>query len=105
MEKNKEHIKLSGCALGIAIGLTAGLGMMLLALANMHGEAGSQLLDLLSSVYPGFTNTFKGSIIGLLWGCFNGFIHGFLIAVIYNFVVRHCACRSCCKSSCRSKSE
>lgn len=105
MEKHKEIIKLSGCALGIAIGLTAGLGMFLLALVNIHDGAGSQLLDLLSSLYPGFTNTFKGAMIGLLWGCLNGFIHGFLIAFIYNFVVHHCSCRSCCKSSCRSKSE
>lgn len=105
MEKHKDNIRLSSCALGIALGLTLGVGMFLLAICNIHGEVGNQLLDLLSAVYPGFTNTFKGAVVGLLWGSFNGFIHGFIIALIYNFIIRHCSCRSCCKSSCRSKSE
>jgi len=99
MEKNKNTIQLSGCALGVAFGLTWGLGMFLLGLCNIRGDWGGPLLDLLSSIYFGFNGTFKGSVIGLLWGLFDGFIFGVLVALIYNFVVNHCSCRSC-KSSC-----
>ena len=37
MEKNKNTIQLSGCALGVAFGLTWGLGMFLLGLCNNYG--------------------------------------------------------------------
>ncbi len=103
MEKNKQAIKLSGCALGVAFGLTWGFGLFLLAISNIHGDWGGQLLDLLSSVYVGLSGSFKGALIGLLWGLFEGFIFGLIIGIIYNWVVTHCSCRSC--KSCSHKGE
>lgn len=104
MEKNKNVMRLSGCALGVAFGITWGLGMFLLALCNINGNLGAPLLSILGSVYVGFAGTLKGAVIGLLWGLLEGFIFGVLVAVIYNFILNHCSCRSC-KSCCNNKCE
>lgn len=105
MEKHKDGFRLSGCALGIALGITWGLGLFVLGVFNIRGDWGGQLLDLLSSIYLGFNSTFIGACIGFLWGLFEGFVSGVIIALVYNFVIAHCSCRSCSKSSCRHKGD
>ena len=88
---NKVH--LSAFGLGMGIGVTWGLGVMLLALmAWLGGGWGSELVKSLGSLYIGYAPTGVGSIVGLVWGFADGFVTGLLIAWIYNCVV-------CCSGS------
>lgn len=89
--------RLSALALGIAIGLTWGLGVMILAMmAWLGGGWGSAIVSSLGSLYVGYAATGVGSIIGLVWGFADGFVTGLLIAWIYNAVL--CCCGSCKKN-------
>lgn len=88
---------LSACALGMALGISWGLGVMLLALMSwLGGGWGNALVTALGSLYVGYQATGVGSLIGLVWGFADGFISGLIIAWIYNFVLCHCRCKNCC---------
>lgn len=71
-------------ALGIAIGLTWGLFVLIgtwwLVIINTAGETVSKL----HKFYLGYSVSFGGGIIGFIWGFVDGFIAGFLIAWFYN---------------------
>jgi hypothetical protein len=103
MDKGKKCVtRLSSCGLGVAFGVTWGLGVFLLGIFNIYGDWGGALLDVLSSLYIGFDYTIKGAFIGLLWGLAEGFICGTLIGCFYNLCLKHCPCKSCKSSSCRT---
>ncbi len=52
-------------------------------LFNGYGEA---FMKSIISVYPGFSLTPFGSVIGLIWGFADGFILLFILAWLYNFL-------------------
>jgi len=70
--------------LGFALGLTWGLGLMLGTwwLLLMGSPGGS--IAKLGVFYIGYSYSFVGGIIGLIWGFVDGFICGVLIAWFYN---------------------
>ncbi len=91
MEHN--HHRLSPMAFGLALGLTWGLGMIILGFASMWFMWGTPLVVGLGSAYVGFEPTMWGSIIGGIWGFCDGFIGGIVLAWFYNMF----ACKKCCK--------
>lgn len=70
-------------ALAIGLGLSWGLGMLLVGEAAAFGWGG-KFVDVISSVYIGFAPTLLGGVIGGIWGFFDGAIGGALIALFYN---------------------
>ncbi|MFM2130394.1 MAG: hypothetical protein RL477_1940 [Pseudomonadota bacterium] len=69
---------------GLALGITWGAWLGLLALvARLTGWA-YQVPLLLGKLYPGYAPTFKGTVIGGLWGLVCGFICGAVFVWIYN---------------------
>ena len=69
-------------ALGLSLGVVWGLAVFVATvLATMRGRGVT--LSLLAAWYPGFTVSYGGAVIGLLWGFVNGFIGGALIAWFY----------------------
>ena len=77
-------MKLSIKALGLACGILWGLAIFLLTywflLRGFEGET----LARLRNVYLGYSVTWYGGFIGLVWGFIDGFIGGALLAWLYN---------------------
>lgn len=70
--------------LGFALGLTWGLGVMLGTWWLMFMGSPGDTISKLGGFYIGYTYSFVGGIIGLVWGFVDGFICGVLIAWFYN---------------------
>jgi hypothetical protein len=69
--------------LALAFGVTWGGGMLLLGLVAALGW-GRPAVELIGSVYLGFTPTVPGSVIGGVWGFVDGAVGGLVIAWLYN---------------------
>jgi hypothetical protein len=70
-------------ALGLSLGIVWGLGVFLGTLwAVLQGRGTT--VGLLSHYYPGFTVSYLGALVGLVWGFINGFVAGVLIAWFYD---------------------
>ena len=64
-----------------------GLSVFLLTLISLwHGRGGH--LGLLSLVYIGFTVSYVGSLVGLVYGFLDGLIAGALFAWLYNHLAK-----------------
>lgn len=95
-EKNNSPLpRLSACALGVAAGITWGLGLLILAILAKYLDIGGALVNAIATVYIGFNLTPLGMLIGICWGLLDGFITGFIFALIYNFALKHCFCKRC----------
>lgn len=68
---------------GLTLGVFWGAVLFLWTLASVLTGYSKELLTLLASVYPGYTLTYLGSIVGLVYGFIDGFIVGFILAWIY----------------------
>ncbi len=79
------------CGLGLAIGVTWGLAMLITGLMATYYNWGNEFVSVMGSVYRGFDATFKGSYIGLAWGFADGFIAGVVVAWLYNFFSGKCS--------------
>lgn len=85
------YAKLKKTYLGLAIGVTNGLCMMLLAWGAWQWDYGTAMVEQLASMYYAYGPSFVGGLVGFGWGFLDGFILGFLIAFFYNL------CFSCCR--------
>lgn len=75
-------------ALGLAVGLTAGL--LLSALTAFHVIAdpvGAPDIGLLAQYLPGYAVSWTGVLAGAVWGCVAGFVAGWLLAFLRNFTL------------------
>ena len=81
--------KLDSTALGIALGLMAGLGIFVATnfLIYKGGDEIGPNLALLGQFFIGYEISFSGSLIGLMYGMIAGFVIGWLIATIRNFLL------------------
>lgn len=82
-------LRLNGSVLGLASGTTAGLALFAATnwLVWKGGEPVGPHLALLSQFFYGYSVTFAGSFIGLLYGFASGYFAGWLVAQVYNGVV------------------
>ncbi|MDA0361919.1 MAG: hypothetical protein O3A45_02825 [Proteobacteria bacterium] len=69
-------------SLGIAGGLTGGIVMLILTILGMMG-VGVSVLDVLASLFTGYTISFVGCLIGMIYG----FIVGFVLSYIHTIVL------------------
>jgi hypothetical protein len=69
---------------GLAGGILWGLCMFVTTIISMYTGYASQWLMLMSNVYPGYSISGSGSLLGLLYGFIDGFVGLFLLAWIYN---------------------
>lgn len=81
---NNIKIHLNVINLGLALGITWGVTLFLLGIAAWLVGWGTPLVNVLGSLYIGYTPTFWGSVIGAIWSFVDGFIGGVIIAWIYN---------------------
>jgi len=73
-------------AAGFGVVCGAGLFLMTVWLLIKGGEHVGSHLQLLSNYFVGYSVTWSGSVIGLLYGVVVGGITGWAIAIIYNRV-------------------
>jgi len=76
-------------AMGVACGVVLGglLFLMTLFLVAKGGYPVGPTLALLGQFFFGYTVTFPGAFVGLLWGFMTGFLLGWGFAVVRNLVV------------------
>ena len=77
-------MKLNEKNFGIAAGISWGIWLFILTIASAATGYASAFLTPIISVYPGYTITYAGSIVGLIWGFIDAFIGAYVLAWIYN---------------------
>jgi len=70
--------------LGISGGLLWGLCMFICTVLAIYFGYSTKFLNIMADIYPGYTTSWWGAIIGFVYGFFDGFIGLFLLAWIYN---------------------
>jgi len=83
MERNDK--KARPLAAGLAAGIFWGLMVFFttLFMAGFPGY-GNTFGELLASVYPGYSVSLAGSVVGLFYGLAEGFIAGMVVVWLYN---------------------
>jgi hypothetical protein len=71
-------------ALGYALGITWGLGLLLVGWISSLTSYGNNFVSGLGSLYLGYSSSFFGAIIGAVWGFIDLFIAGYIVAWLYN---------------------
>ncbi len=80
--------KIRPIALGLTLGIVLGLYTLFIGLSAAWLNWGTPIVQLLSSLYIGYSATFAGAIIGFIWAFVDGFVCGLLIAWIYNAITK-----------------
>lgn len=75
-------------ALGIAVGTASGLLLFTLtAVAMLRPSGDAAFLSLLSEYFYGYTVSWPGAVVALLWGFAVGFVAGWFIAFCRNLAL------------------
>lgn len=74
--------------LGIAGGILWGGSMFVCTLLAVYFGYSKQFLMLMADIYPGYTISLWGSIVGLIYGFLDAFVGLFLLGWIYNRLTR-----------------
>jgi hypothetical protein len=80
------------CALGMAFAVWWALTLIVMSVLAMFWGLGLPMLGVLASFYVGFSLSYVGILIGVVWALVDGFIAGVILAWLYNWF----ACK-CCK--------
>lgn len=81
-------MKIKPVALGIGLGTVWGISLFITTWLSYFTGYGRLFLEVLAqSIYPGYTISPLGSLLGLLYGFLDGLISGFFIALIYNKLI------------------
>lgn len=77
-------MKLNIKAMALTAGITWGVMVFVATLWVIIGPTAGETLSKLKMYYLGYSVSFVGAIIGLLWGFVHGCIGGAVFALIYN---------------------
>ena len=85
----EEVIRVNRNVLGLTLGILFGFGLFLATniLVLKGGPHIGANLQLLNQFFPGYSVTFGGSFLGLIYGFAVGYLSGWIIATVYNWVV------------------
>lgn len=84
MARNQHHATLGVISLGVALGVTSAIFVVLLGLFAAMTDWGVPIVAILSTVYLGYAPTLVGIVAGAVWAFADGFIAGVMIAWLYN---------------------
>ncbi len=70
--------------LGTAGGIIWGLCMFFTTIISSYTGYAKEFLTMMSDIYPGFTISGCGSVLGFIYGFLDSFIGLFLLAWLYN---------------------
>jgi hypothetical protein len=74
-------------AFGMALGTVLGVFVFLVTVVAIMFPEGRQSVSLLSNYFGGYSVSWQGAFIGLVWGWFVGFVIGWFTAYTRNFVL------------------
>lgn len=74
-------------AFGTAAGIAAGLGLFFITVVESLRNADASPLTLLNQYFAGYSVSWGGAFVGLLWGMATGFVAGWFLAFSRNFIV------------------
>ena len=77
-------------AFALACGLIWGLGLFCMAWWLILLEGNNPEPCLLNRLYPGYTMTPVGSLVGMVWGLVDAGIGGAIFAWLYNLISKKC---------------
>ena len=77
-------MKIRPLALGLSLGIVWGCALFVTTWLSYFTGYGKLLLDLIGSIYPGFTISPLGSVLGFIYGFLDLFIMGMFVGWIYN---------------------
>lgn len=77
-------MRLNAKALGLALGILWGLSVFLATAWIIYVDSPGDTLAKLGVFYIGYSVTWPGAVIGLIYGFVDGLIGGLLLAWIYN---------------------
>jgi hypothetical protein len=80
-------MKLNSKAFSLAAGIVWGIVVFLATNISMLRHGQGQTLSKLVQIYPGYSFSFGGSIVGLIWGFVSMALLGWLFAWLYNMFV------------------
>ncbi len=81
-------MKLQAKAFALSLGIVWGLIIFLVTNWSLLRGSKGEHLSLLKNFFLGYSFSFVGSLIGLIWGFIAMFIVGWVIASLYNKFVR-----------------
>lgn len=70
--------------LGISGGIIWGLSMFLCTIFALYTGCFTKFLELMADIYPGYSISWSGTIVGLAYGFIDGFVGLFLLGWLYN---------------------
>jgi len=76
--------KLSVKGLAVSLGTLWAIAIFLMGIAATVSGWGNSFVNLLGSMYIGYSASLVGSIIGAVWALIDGLICGALVAWLYN---------------------
>ena len=71
-------------AMGLAFGILWAVAVLIVGLLATFNGYGTELINLLSTVYLGLGLSVTGVVIGAIWAFVDAFIGGYLLAWLYN---------------------
>ncbi len=75
-------------AMGIAVGVVAAIGTVLLTIIPLvRGRPPALRLELLDNYFYGYTVSWSGAVIGALWAGITGFVAGWGVAFLRNVLL------------------
>ncbi len=80
--------RLRASMMGVVFGALFGVGLFLATawLVLRGGTNVGQHLSLLGNYYPGYSVTWGGAFVGLIYGCLTGGLLGYVVAWLYNTI-------------------
>jgi len=81
-------MKLNAHKFALAAGVLWAVCMFLLTWIAMATGYAEGFLNLVSSVYPWYSVSIGGSILGFIWGFIDGYVGCWLFAALYNKLLK-----------------
>jgi len=78
-------MRLDARAFGLSCGIVLGLAGFVATLFSLWW-GGGQTITVLAGAYFGYSWTFMGALLALIWGLIYGFAGGWLLATLYNSI-------------------
>ena len=82
--KERDKSEVDSRRLGLAGGILFGLSMFISTILSLYTGYGSQFLEFIGMIYPGYTISWEGSLIGLVYGFIGAATGLSLLGWLYN---------------------
>ncbi|MBW2987218.1 bacteriophage holin [Candidatus Woesearchaeota archaeon] len=75
-------------AAGLAVGILWAVCLFIMTVVCMYKGYAAGLLGAIESMYPGYSITWGGAFVGLIYGFLDGFIGTVILVWIYNYFAK-----------------